>query len=186
MMSNEIVVHVIHALEQLDVPYMIVGSYSSNTYGQARSTQDADFVIELGAHSVAEIGRALGSEYTIDPQALVEFNTMTTRYVAQHVNSAFKIEFFILSDDAFDQSRFARRVRIPFLDGHAWLPRPEDVVVMKLRWGVRAGRQKDRLDAANVLAAQGGTLDMDYIRKWCDKHGSRQLLEEILTKIPQT
>ena len=186
MMSNEIVVHVIRVLEQLHVPYMLVGSYSSNTYGQARSTQDADFVIELGERSVAELGRALGNQYTIDPQSLVEFNTMTTRYVAQHVSSAFKIEFFLLSGDEFDKSRFERRVRIPFLDGQAWLPRPEDVVVMKLRWSMRAGRQKDQLDAANVLAAQRETLDMDYIRNWCDKHGSRHLLEEILAKIPQT
>ena len=40
--------HVIEALEACGIPYMLVGSYSSNSYGVPCSTQDADFVIELG------------------------------------------------------------------------------------------------------------------------------------------
>ncbi len=46
-MNNEATVPVIEALEACEIPYMLVGSYSSNAYGIARSTQDADFVIEL-------------------------------------------------------------------------------------------------------------------------------------------
>ena len=47
MTGNEAVVIVVEALESCEVPYMLVGSYSSNIYGSDRSTQDADFVIQL-------------------------------------------------------------------------------------------------------------------------------------------
>jgi predicted nucleotidyltransferase len=45
MTSNEAVSKVAAALEGAGIPYMLVGSYSSNMYGVARSTQDADFVV---------------------------------------------------------------------------------------------------------------------------------------------
>ena len=34
----------VEAFDQADIPYMIVGSYSSNFYGIPRSTKDADVV----------------------------------------------------------------------------------------------------------------------------------------------
>jgi hypothetical protein len=43
-MNNEATVSVIDAFEACGIPYMLVGSYASNAYGIARSTQDADFV----------------------------------------------------------------------------------------------------------------------------------------------
>ena len=47
MTGNQAALTVAEALESCDIPYMLVGSYSSNFYGVDRSTQDADFVIEL-------------------------------------------------------------------------------------------------------------------------------------------
>ncbi len=55
MNSDEATLAVISALEQQQIPYMLVGSLASNFYGVARSTKDADFVVELGARSVQEI-----------------------------------------------------------------------------------------------------------------------------------
>jgi len=39
---------VVEALEAVDTPYMVVGSFSTNFYGKRRPTKDADLVIELG------------------------------------------------------------------------------------------------------------------------------------------
>jgi hypothetical protein len=54
------------------------------------------------------------------------------------------------------------------------------VIVQKLRWYSLKSRPKDLLDAVNVLAVQFGRLDLDYIRQWADRHGSRQLFERLL------
>lgn len=35
------------ALEELGIPFVIGGSFASNTHGVARSTQDVDLVVEL-------------------------------------------------------------------------------------------------------------------------------------------
>jgi len=56
---------------------------------------------------------------------------------------------------------------------------------MKLRWAIAGkSREKDADDARNVLSVQQGRLDMPYIRSWCEKHGSLDLLNEILSSVP--
>ena len=184
MNSNEIVAQVIQSLDRLGIPQMLVGSYSSNMYGVSRSTKDADFVIQLPNDSTRSLAAILGADFRLDPQAVLEFNTFTTRFIVSHIASAFTIELFLLSDDPHDQERFKRRVRVAFLDGTAWMPTAEDVVIMKVRWAQRGKRAKDMEDAYNVLVVQRAKLDLPYIRRWCDLHGTRQLLEDLLAKVP--
>ena len=69
---------------------------------------------------------------------------------------------------------------IDFEGRPVWLPTAEDVVVTKLRWSKGGKRAKDLEDVKNVLAVQRGKLDLNYIRQWCDQHGTRQLLEQLL------
>jgi hypothetical protein len=53
--SDEAALAVINALEALGIPYMLAGCFSSNYYGTPGSTEDADFVIQLGGQSVSAI-----------------------------------------------------------------------------------------------------------------------------------
>lgn len=180
MNGNDVVFRVIDALEHANVPYMLVGSYSSNAYGIPRSTQDADFVIELGNTPFNVIAEPLLPEITIDPQLLLETVTGTYRWIGRHLGSEFTVELFQLGHDAFMQQRFARRRREDVLGHLVWLPTAEDVVIQKLRWYGRAKRSKDLDDARDVVAVQSGRLDLPYIRNWCDQHGTRALLEQLL------
>jgi hypothetical protein len=58
MTGNEATLAVIDALEACSIPYMLVGSYSSNIYGVERSTQDADFVVEIVVRAARNQGLA--------------------------------------------------------------------------------------------------------------------------------
>ena len=91
MTANTIVLRVIDALDKGDVPYMLVGSYSSNVHGVPRSTHDADFVIDLPEDAaLTKISRLLGPELQVDPQLLFETVTGNYRYVITQVGSPFK------------------------------------------------------------------------------------------------
>jgi len=179
MSEDDATIAVIDALESLAIPYMLVGSLSSNFYGIPRATQDADFVIHLQASSIAALGRHLGSGFHLDPQISFETATMTRRHLIQVQGSEFKIELFLLSDDPHDQLRFQRRRRLEFLDRQTWIPTAEDVVIMKLRWAVEGQRSKDLDDVRNVIAVQGDRIDWEYVYPWCDQHGTRRQLDEI-------
>jgi hypothetical protein len=175
---------VIDTLNGLTVPYMVVGSLSSNYYGVGRLTKDADFVVELGHHSILDIGRLLGSRFRVDPQMSFETVTMSRRYVADVIGTPFKIEFFLLNDDPHNQERFRRRRQIILLDRQVWMRTAEDVIVTKLHWTLLIHRPKDRDDIRGVIAVQGDRIDWDYVHRWCEQHGTRALLDEIRASIP--
>jgi hypothetical protein len=165
MTAEQIVYEVLDALEALGVPHMVVGSFSSNLYGLPRSTVDADFVVEMGDVPVSRLAQQLGPAYRLDPQMSFE--------------TAFRVEFFLLSDDAHDRERFARRRPEGFPERQGFVATPEDVVITKLRWSKGGKRQKDLDDVRNVIIGQKGKLDWDYVRRWCAAHGTTELLERV-------
>jgi len=175
---------VVQALEALGTPYMVVGSFSTNFYGKRRPTKDADLVIELGPKTISQLAPRIAPSLRVIPQMSFETATGTTRHEIEVVGTDLKIELFHMSDDEHDQERFRRRKREMLTDHEAWVPTAEDVIVTKLRWAERVGRQKDRNDLQTVVAVQGDALDWDYIYAWADRHGTRALLDEIRASIP--
>ena len=182
--ENEATLAVIDALETLGIPYMLVGSLSSNAYGIPRSTHDADFVVECAVEFLPRIAAHVGPAYRLDPQMTFETATLTRRHVMNVIGIPFKIEFFHLSDDPHDQERFKRRRRVKLQDREVNLPTAEDVIVTKLRWVSMLNRTKDKDDVQAVLAVQGDKIDWPYVYGWCDQHDTRALLDEIRSSIP--
>ncbi len=183
MTANEIMFRFIEGFDALGVPYMLVGSYSSNVYGRPRLTKDADFVVQLDGDPMPALTKFLGAEFIVDPQMSFESVTGTMRYIAAHRTSAFKVEMFLLSSDDHDRARFRSRRLIDFEGRRLWLPRPEDVVITKLRWSMGGNRAKDVEDVRQILAMRADQLDMGYIRGWTDQHGTRELFEKILARV---
>ncbi len=187
MRIEEVTARVIDVFNELEVPYILVGAFSVNYHGIVRSTHDADFVAVFGGLQVAAIVHKLGENFHLDPQMSFESATGTARYIVNYVDpprKSLQVEFFRLSDDEFDQQRFARRIQGDFLGRLVHLLTAEDVIVTKLRWYKALARSKDKDDARGVIAVQGDSLDWDYIRRWCDVHETRELLETVRASIP--
>jgi hypothetical protein len=178
---EEVALNVIEALDIERIPYMLVGSFSSNFYGIPRSTADADIVVQLAEKSITSIVPHLHSALRLEPQMSFETVTGTMKHVLEAVGRDydFKVEVFRLSDDPHDQERFRRRRAERLFDRDIYLPTAEDVIVTKLRWL----RRKDRPDIENVIQVQQATLDWQYIERWCEAHQTRDSLYEILGSI---
>jgi hypothetical protein len=185
MNSEDAAIAVIDALESLAVPYMLVGSFSSNFYGIPRATHDADFVVQLREGQVRALAQSLGPAFRLDPQMSFESVTGTTRYTIRLADTPFEVELFSLSDDDYDRQRFLRRRRVWLRNRETFLPSAEDVIITKLRWSRGGRRGKDVDDARNVIAVQGARIDWDYVGSWCGRHGTRDLLESVRSSIPK-
>ena len=179
MNGDEAAAAVIDALEAQRIPYMVVGSFSSNFYGVQRATHDADFVVQLEPGMITALVNHLGPSFRLDPQMSFETVTATRRFVLHLVDSPFSIELFLLSDDAHDVERFARRRREHVADRDVFMPTAEDVIIMKIRWSRSGRRLKDIDDVQNVITIQGDRIDWDYVNSWCDRHGTRELLDSV-------
>ncbi len=175
---------VLRALEKCAVPYMLVGAYSSGVYAIPRSTKDVDVVLSLQTPADLDpVVSELAPVLEFDPQVTFETITGSLRYILRAVrNRSLQVEFFLLGDDPFVVERFSRRVRVwvPVLEMEVSLPTAEDVIVQKLRWG----RAKDIEDARDVLAVQTpARLDMEYVKRWCEAHGTLEKLRTLLVEI---
>ena len=175
----------ISACEKEGIAYMVTGAFACGYCGIPRSTKDVDLV--LGVEDRSGIERVIARlAPDVEFRGQVQFDTLTwgRRHIGQAKDCpALQVELFELFDDPFVRTQFDRRVArySEQLGCHTWLPTPEDVVVQKLRWG----RNKDLDDARDVLAVQGPeTLDMEYISRWCDMHGTSSRLREALDAIP--
>lgn len=182
MSAPDFFLRVIDALDKQRVPYMLVGSFSSNAWGRPRSTNDADIVIQLGSASLSALAAETGPDCILDPQASFETITGATCHRLRLKDSPFYVELFLLRDDEYSQIRFARRVSTSVYRRTVSLATPEDVVIVKLRWSRHANRRQDLEDVRDVLAVQSGKLDLTYIRHWCDQHGTRDLFEKALAE----
>ena len=67
MTSQEGLLTILDALEKAGIPSLVVGSLSSTYYGIARSTKDANFVIQLDTHRLASLFDSLGPSFRLDP-----------------------------------------------------------------------------------------------------------------------
>jgi hypothetical protein len=185
MTLEDLVRRLVDALEAVRIEYVLVGSLSSNFYGVARSTQDADIVVSCSVSRIAELVEALGQQFERDPQLAFETVTSTRKLLLREKNTGFQIEVFFLSDDAHDRERFARRRRVAIFDRMAFLLSVEDVLITKLRWLHLAGRRKDEDDIRAVLQLQHQRIDWPYVEQWCDRHGTRQLLDRLRQECEQ-
>ncbi len=94
--SFDAVVEVVNALRSHEIPYMMVGAFSSNAYGYPRATNDADFVIEYREGALSTLRKSLGIEYDLDPQMSFELMTGSIRNILTFKPTKFDIELFRL------------------------------------------------------------------------------------------
>jgi hypothetical protein len=178
-------IRVLDQIESTGVPYMLVGAIAAGAHGIPRSTRDVDFLVPVtSGGGVNAIIKALQDIVLFEDQAVFDTLTWGKRHVGRTISPPpVKIELFELFDDPFVIQEFERRqeIFIPILKRKGWVPRAEDVIVQKLRWG----REKDLADVTDILAVQGtDTLDMPYIQNWCNLHKTTERLESALARIP--
>ena len=186
MKVAELAAKVIEACEAENVEDMLTGAFATSFYGVPRSTKDVDLV--LSVTSAEEIQAVMARlDATVEFDSRMQFDTLTwgRRHVGTMRKAPFyRVELFERFDDPFVQEQFARRVKLVIgpLGREAHIPMAEDVNVQKLRWA----RDKDLIDAEDVLVVQEPSkLDIDYIQRWCLKHGSETRFQEMLAKLPE-
>ncbi|MCC7473831.1 MAG: hypothetical protein IT425_00425 [Pirellulales bacterium] len=183
MKIDDIVFNVIDYLNEHNVPYMVVGSLATNVYCVPRSTEDGDIVVDSSITNLAHLLRKKYSDISFDPQVAFESVTATRKIVLSTQGSGFEVELFQVGNDEHDVERFSRRRQIRTMGRGMWLASLEDMIVTKLRWSQHAGREKDIADARNLIAVQYENVEWAYVEQWCDRHGTRPLLERLRQEV---
>ncbi len=182
MSQPELLKKVIQTLDQAGVPYMITGSVVSSLQGEPRSTHDIDIVVAIQKSNIHKLVDVFPPpDFYLDEDAILDAIANQSMFNLIVVNEGNKIDFWILTADPFDQSRFSRRYAEEFMGLKVQVSSPEDTILAKLRWAkLSGGSEKQFTDALRVYEVQLGNLDMDYLRKWANILSVETLLKRLM------
>jgi len=181
MSQQELLKKVIQTLTKAGIQYMLTGSVASSLQGQPRATHDIDMVIAVEKLNAHELVEAFPSpDFYLDEKSILEAIKSHTMFNLIELQSGDKVDFWILSEEAFDRSRFSRRYIEKFIDIDMYVSSPEDTILAKLRWAkLCGGSEKQFTDALSVFEVQYGKLDLDYINHWAKELDIKSLWKRI-------
>ena len=125
-------------LEELEIPYVIIGGFAAAMYGTTRATFDIDMVVNMGETHIRKLADAYPSpRYYADPYQMRNAIRIGSSFNIIDAELGEKADLFPLTMDPRYIPAFENRVRHtvsvpntpPF---QVWAARPEDVIVGKL------------------------------------------------------
>ncbi|MEO6436264.1 MAG: hypothetical protein ABIP55_10975 [Tepidisphaeraceae bacterium] len=186
MEQADLVRFVVATLEDLHVPYMVVGSFASGAYGEPRFTQDIDIVIDLQPDQVDTLmARLPPSDFYMSRDAALAAIGSNGQFNVIHPESGNKIDFLIARQDPWGREQLRRRVRIELLNGlDAFAARPEDVIVAKLLYYQEGGSEKHLRDITGMFKLTPDGIDRAYVRQWATQLGVLDAWEAVERRLP--
>lgn len=159
---------VVAVLDRIGIDYMITGSIASSLQGEPRATHDLDIVVEVGELAIPALLAAFPiPEFYHDDSAVREAVRDRTGFNVIETSEGDKVDFWLLTDDPFDQSRFGRKYEEEVFGTRLKVSAPEDTILQKLRWAaLTGGSEKLYGDALRVYEVQQARLDQDYLAEW--------------------
>lgn len=171
------------AVDQLGIPYVLVGSFASSIHGMYRATADIDILADIKTEQVRPLFEALQDSFYVDEHVMRDAVAQGRSFNAIHFDSVFKVDFFVAKSDDFALVQLNRRqLRKVSPDGDeaVYVATAEDTILAKLRW-YQAGNETSNNqwnDVLGILGTSKHTLDLDYLRLWAGKLGLTDLLEK--------
>jgi hypothetical protein len=186
MAQTELLKHAVDALDRLGIPSMLTGSLASSLQGQPRATHDIDLVIDLSPDRIDALLQAFPPpDFYLSRTAMEDAVHTCGMFNVLNLNDGDKIDFWMLTDESFDQSRFSRRVRYKVDGVDVAVSSPEDTILMKLKWSQAAGSSQIQYrDALNIYQLHLGALDIPYIEVWTRTLGLVHLWKRLQTESP--
>ena len=181
MSQQELLKKVVSVLDEAWIDYMVTGSVVSSLQGEPRSTHDIDLVVDLSiTQSDAVIQAFNGPSYYIAESSVRDAILRRSMFNLLALTEGDKVDFWLLTSEPFDRSRFARRRVIEFDGFRINVSAPEDTILAKLRWSkLSGGSSKQFTDALRVYEIQCDVLDQKYMEEWAAELGVANLLTEL-------
>jgi len=171
MSQQELLKKVIQVLENAGIEHMITGSVVSSMQGEPRSTHDIDIIVAIRETDAKSLMVAFPPpDFYLDEGSVIDAIKEQKMFNLIDVREGDKVDFWILTDEPFDQSRFSRKYEEHVLGIKMQVSSPEDTILAKLRWTkLSGGSEKQFTDALRVYEVQFKKLDMSYLSFWVKK-----------------
>lgn len=189
MSPFEVLRLVVSNLEQLNIPYMVGGSFASSAHGFPRSTLDADLILDLRHESVLaflEVFRR--GDFYVDAGQVPQAVKAKRSFKVIHLKTFFKADLFVLRESTFARKEFSRRSLHLLEDppeSPMYVATAEDAILSKLDWYRPGGEASENQwrDVMGILKTQAGRLDLAYLRRWATELKVADLLQRVCGEV---
>ncbi len=184
MSQDEFFGTVIQVLNRLNISYMLTGSVASSFYGLPRSTHDIDFVAVILPHDAKKLAKSFDpNRYYISEETIQEAIAQGSPFNLIDSHTGLKADFWPLKSDSYHQTCFDRRKKCRIFGIDTYIATPEDLILTKLEWyRLSGGSEVQFKDALGIYEVQRKNLDLEYIYKWSEYLGVKDLMDKLVEK----
>ncbi len=182
MSQQELLVIIIKKLDKINCQYVITGSTVSSIQGEPRSTHDIDIIISINMEDIDLFYTTIFEEvFYLEKEAIVDAVKNKTMFNLIDSNSGDNVDFWILTEEPFDISRFSRKQKIELFNYSMNITSCEDTILMKLKWAKDSGGSKKHYtDALRIYELNRDIIDFNYINDWVKKLEIDDLFNELI------
>jgi hypothetical protein len=181
----DLALEIAELLDRLGLPYVVGGSLASSVLGEPRATADIDIAVRMERADVDRLLAQLGSRYYASREAALEAVARRSSFNLIHLESAQKVDLFVLGQGLLDRRQIERRQRLAITETpprELWIGAPEDQVLRKLDWYRAGGGVSDRQwrDVLGILTVQKDRIDHADLERAAREVGLCDLLARAL------
>lgn len=132
-------IRVVKTLDDISVPYMIVGAFGGALFGITRATHDIDIIVDLRETDSEALSKKFPlPRYYADPEMIKISVEMGIMFNIIDSSEGYKADLVPLKREPEYQLAFDRRIRETFTDENdnafeAWVAQPTDIIIGKLQ-----------------------------------------------------
>ncbi len=184
MSQQKLLTLVAGRLKALNIPCMLTGSMASSLQGEPRATHDVDLLVDLSLSQVDSLASFFaGPDFYLSKSAMQDAVQRRRMFNLLDLTSGDKVDFWLVTDDPFDQSRFRRRRPANIFGTEIDVSSPEDTILMKLKWAnASGGSEKQFHDSLRVYELQSAQLDQTYMESWVEPLKITELWKRLLAE----
>lgn len=161
---------------ELEIEYMVTGSFAMSAYGEIRFTRDIDVVLQISEDQAKEFTQCFADDYYISEGSVKRAILRRSIFNVINQEHGGKLDCIVMKDTEFARASFARRYRVIVSGVEFWTTTREDLIIAKLNWSRDTHSEMQIRDIANLTSTE---YDSDYVAGWIERLDLSRIWSEV-------
>lgn len=147
-------------MKETKTPYLLIGGLAASLLGEARITNDADFIIVINDEKLKSfLKKAKKKKFKFPEKKLWE--VFSLKGIFRLFCEGLHVDFIRASTE-LEKQAFKRKKKTKLFGKIIFIPSPEDLILFK----IIPGREIDLIDIKRILTRHWDRMDRKYLENW--------------------